>query len=795
MSYLDKYFSNSIKFFLFLTALTPLIITKGVIFPYIVGKMIFFRGSIEIAVILFASFITYSIYFKRDFSFITNIKNSFGFLKNPLFTALVLFFISLLISTIFSLNNYRAFWGDLERGEGFLGMLHFFVFLILTLLFFDKKDWLRFFKISLIAGFILAFYASLQYLGVVKFPFALEPMERPDSFIGNSAFLATHMFFLIMFAVIVFYNSLFIIRNSIFKKFWCYFSVLMIIFSASTIFITGTRGAILGLAIGIISLLVYFLIFGQKEFSEIKLPLKLNLRKLSLILMTLIFSSSVIFWLTKTNDFWQSVPGFDRLAKTAASDINDPSTQMRLLAWKASFEAFKEKPLLGWGPENYIFAYAKHYDPAYAVYGETWFDRAHNKILDILVMQGIFGLLSYLAIFGAIFYVIFKKITQEKLVFTFIAAAILAYFIQNLVLFDQIVSYSTFFSVIGFLIFSSTRLSEENINQAMALKKNYAELYLKLRLIIILPLLAFIVLLVYSLYAYHWVIYNQLQALRYSPGLGRIDLVLAELKKALYPYNFAQLNIRGQGLDTVYLGQYFYNEAYRNNPKFKSLGDLWISAVEEILSREPYADVRMNIREAEMLDQLAFNDSSLYDKVEKILMDALEKAPMRQELYYHLSVNLAKQNRFEEALKYSNYALSLNTNVTRAHFYNALVLAANGKDEEAKKELALAEELNTKYDILLAEDKKSIIMLYNGWGMIEKVAELSVKNIDRVVGFPMERKDYENSLRYYLLKHDAVNSIKIANFLSQQFDDSKEDMEIIIDLVKNENWKIIDNLD
>ena len=78
--------------------------------------------------------------------------------------------------------------------------------------------------------------------------------------------------------------------------------------------------------------------------------------------------------------------------------------------------------------------------------------------------------------------------------------------------------------------------------------------------------------------------------------------------------------------------------------------------------------------------------------------------------------------------------------------------------------------------------------------MIEKVAELAVKNIERQAAFPMTKEDYENALRYEILIHNASNSIKIAGFLSQ-YEDLRDDMEIIIDLIKNENWQIIDNLD
>ena len=113
--------------------------------------------------------------------------------------------------------------------------------------------------------------------------------------------------------------------------------------------------------------------------------------------------------------------------------------------------------------------------------------------------------------------------------------------------------------------------------------------------------------------------------------------------------------------------------------------------------------------------------------------------------------------------------------MARAHFYYGLVLAAANRDDEAKKEVVLAEEMDSRYAALLPEDKKSMVMLYGSWGMIEKVAELAVKNIERQAAFPMTKEDYENALRYEILIHNASNSIKIAGFLSQ-YEDLRDDM-------------------
>jgi O-antigen ligase len=72
------------------------------------------------------------------------------------------------------------------------------------------------------------------------------------------------------------------------------------------------------------------------------------------------------------------------------------------LSIKTSFNAITPKSegwkrtLFGWGSENYQFAWAKYYNPEVYRYESAAFDRAHDKYLDIIVMYGVIGLLSYL---------------------------------------------------------------------------------------------------------------------------------------------------------------------------------------------------------------------------------------------------------------------------------------------------------------------------------------------------------------------------------------------------------------
>ena len=248
----SKILSWPIKLLLLATALTPLVVVDSwYFFPFVFGKAIFYRGVIETALILFVVLLLVQSYKNNQESEIGNWK----FLKHPLFLFTFLFFVSAGVSSFLAPDAYRAFFGDMQRGEGFFGLLHYLIFLFIALAVFQKKDWFYFFKISLAVALISDFYAWLQYFQVVRFPFALSPAGQPGSFSGNAAFLASYLIFIFGFAFLVF-------RDSAQKSFWRYFAVFVSIASFLTVFITAIRGAILGMAVGLLFLFGYFIVCG-----------------------------------------------------------------------------------------------------------------------------------------------------------------------------------------------------------------------------------------------------------------------------------------------------------------------------------------------------------------------------------------------------------------------------------------------------------------------------------------------------------------------------------------------------
>ena len=83
---------------------------------------------------------------------------------------------------------------------------------------------------------------------------------------------------------------------------------------------------------------------------------------------------------------------------------------------------------------------------------EQWFDRTHDIFLDWLIAGGLLGLLSYLGLYAALLYYVLRKesglMVSEKAI---LVGLVSAYTFHNIFVFDNLISYIMFFSVLGFV--------------------------------------------------------------------------------------------------------------------------------------------------------------------------------------------------------------------------------------------------------------------------------------------------------------------------------------------------------
>jgi len=417
------------KFLLVIVALMPLMMAHSSFFPYISGKVLYLRLLIMIVSIWF--FIT--LVEKKTFQEQMSARMSL-LCKNPIFVCLSVFYFIFTVSAFFAVNRTWAFQGSVERGEGVIGMLFFYGFFLFSLLLFQKKEWINFFKVSLVLSVLLFIHAIIE---------AKNGVDRSASFTGHPTYLAAYFIFVIFMAFLVW------LHTKRLERFWEFFSIAAMPMSLVGILFTKTRGALVGLAAGFLVTVIYLAIFG----GSIKWK-QFNLRHLSLVFLAAFFLFSGLFFVTRQHPFWQTIPGLNRVA---VMSLRDQTTQSRILTANVALrsvdprEGNMDKLFLGWGPDNFSIAWNKFYDPRIYVNDPTTLDRAHNKVLDTLVMNGIFGLIFYVLVWFFSFKAIWKgnEITYRSPLLFFGVS----YFVQNLFVFDSVVTYIPFFAFLSFLIF------------------------------------------------------------------------------------------------------------------------------------------------------------------------------------------------------------------------------------------------------------------------------------------------------------------------------------------------------
>ena len=336
------------------------------------------------------------------------------------------------LSSIFGENFYRSFWSNYERMEGLVTYLHLLAyFLVLAGTMKTEKVWNRLFNTSLFASVIIAFYGIFQLYGI----FQTHQGNRLDASLGNASYLAIYMVFHIFLAMALFY------RAKDFRK-WIYLFVIAL--ESFVLYYTETRGAILGIIGGLLIAWILIAIFSSNKKSR--------LAHASLLAGMIIIV--VGFWSLKTTDFINKNAVLGRFARIS---LTETTTESRLTIWKMSWQGFKEKPVFGWGQENFNLVFNKYYEPI-LYKQEPWFDRAHNVFFDRLTTNGIFGLLSYIGLLGAALYYLWAKRKKTGLSIedsAMFGSMFLAYFFNNLFVFDNLISLILFVTFLAYVSFRS----------------------------------------------------------------------------------------------------------------------------------------------------------------------------------------------------------------------------------------------------------------------------------------------------------------------------------------------------
>jgi len=619
---------------IFLLPFIPLVVSSSQFFPFITGKNFAFRILIEI---MLGSWLILAY---RDASFRPQ--------KNWLLGAIALFVSVIAIADIFGENFSKSMWSNFERMEGLITLLHLLAYFVIAVSVLNtKKLWTRFFQVSLGASVIMGIYGLAQLLGGADIH---QGSTRLDATLGNATYLAIYMLFHIFIGAFLYLRH----QGANFVK-WLYGgSILLNLF---ILYSTQTRGAILGLLAGVLLSTAIIAIF-EKE--------KLLLRKISIGILTGIIALTGIFFLAKDTSF---VKNSQTLNRFASISLDETTTKSRFMIWNMSMEGFKEHPVLGWGQENYNLVFNKYYNPD--MWGqEQWFDRSHNVFFDWLIAGGILGLLSYLSIFGAALYLIWRRENDFSLVDKSVLTGLLAgYFFQNLFVFDNLISYFMFFSILGYLatVDNLHHPKEESVKE---IEKDHLSEQIFVSIVIVSTLFTMYVVNIKGMTTSQ----NLIQSL--SPQQEGLDKNLDYFKKILNsnsPFGIqeareqlTQTAIRFSSSDAnLVVKQNFFNLARQ-----------------EMLLQ---IDEAPNDARHEFFLSSLLSKYKMYDEALLHIDRAIELSPKKQSIYFEKTALYLNKGDFTEALGVIKHAYELAPEFEEARKLYAITAVYAGNEELAKE--------------------------------------------------------------------------------------------------------------
>lgn len=325
--------------------------------------------SEPIVIMLAGCTLLYLIFYKREI-------NSVSF-KHPIFIVILLQLGWSILVTIFSTDIALSVKYVMAKSWYLLG------FFVLPILLIKKEKHFRlFFWCLFIPTFFCVIFILLKH-ATFKFTFdniqnAVYPIFRNH---------VNYAVFITMMLPFIFLARSWYPEHYVRRKILNY----SIPFFLAAIYFSFTRGA--WLATG--AMLVYFIV------------LRLNLTKYVLSLVSIVVIVFTIYILSN-NNYLKYSPDYehtiyhDELSEhlTSTFEMEDMSTVERFYRWIAAVKLFKENPVVGVGPNNFVTNYKKYTVTAYETYISDNEERStvHNYFLLLLTEQGLPALLLFVSL-------------------------------------------------------------------------------------------------------------------------------------------------------------------------------------------------------------------------------------------------------------------------------------------------------------------------------------------------------------------------------------------------------------
>jgi tetratricopeptide (TPR) repeat protein/O-antigen ligase len=345
-------------------------------------------------------------------------------LKYPLLAPVIGLVVVYSISTIFSVTPSISFFGSYQRLEGtYTTFSYLVIFLSIIANLRTRQQINRLVTTVIIASLPISLYGLLQRFQIDPIPWGGNVSIRIAANMGNSIFVAAYLIMVFPLTVGRMVESFQAILsdneneknptgNTLTQIVRATIYVFIAALELIAIYMSGSRGPLLGLMAGLYFMLLLYSIYWRKRW--------LTYTSIAVAILGAGFLA-VFNMSTGPLEALKTSPAIGRFGNLLNSESN--SALVRQYIWEGTVKLvgihaplkFPDgttdkfnflRPIIGYGPETMYVAFNQFYQPELGQVEKRNAspDRAHNETWDSIVITGVAGLLAYLAIFSSVFY-------------------------------------------------------------------------------------------------------------------------------------------------------------------------------------------------------------------------------------------------------------------------------------------------------------------------------------------------------------------------------------------------------
>ncbi len=410
-----------------LVLLTPLVVRLDFVFPWVVGKSLFARSIIEIAFAFWVALVLLHRRYRPSRSWV-----------------LAAFAVWLLVSCLaamFGVSPGRSMWSTYERMQGVFDLFHWFAFTLMARsVLRNAGDWRLLLGVNLVSGAAVCALSLVDHHGLIDAAFlGGGPEPRLRSTLGNPLYLGPYVTLNALLGTALFVQALARPAGPVVRRIGraaAGLYALIVLVNLWTMWLSGTRTAIAGLGAASLVLAVFAVRSGVRRARRVEA------RRIVVVVVVLIVSAVVLVGVAATTTILEEVVESSVMLQRMSNIGQNVSARGRIDFAAAGVRAFLDRPLFGWGPENFLMAWGRHNNASAVVS-----DQVHNKPVEELATKGIVGLLSYLALWAAMMSAVFlslRGLSGRGWYLCLIGAALVAGFVVNLFQIENPVSMMQF---------------------------------------------------------------------------------------------------------------------------------------------------------------------------------------------------------------------------------------------------------------------------------------------------------------------------------------------------------------